>query len=609
MIVRFKHLLSKFLKTIYRILAPFGSKRYQLSYKTIQGLLINYRPLNVHYRKLLRRADTIDEQRSDETRKSIEALSSPPLFSVIMPVYNPSLKFLTEAIESVQAQYYPHWELCISDDASTVPGVRELIRHFADNDTRIRYVFREQNGHISASSNSALNLAEGDYIVLLDHDDRLHPLALFEAAQVITAHPDCEIIYSDEDKITERGKHFNPYFKPDFNYELLLSHNMVSHLGIYKFVTVRKVGGFRLGLEGSQDYDLLLRVLEQVTPEQIHHIPRVLYHWRSSSQSVAENINIKPYAVLAGQKALNEHLERMGKKGEIIFNSITSAYQVKYEIPEPRPAVQIILATSVELIAPNVIENLSTQVEHESVSVTVVLLGDDTLPTDEIFNADPRISFINLSSQDGIAKCINNLVKSSKADFVALLNGDIIEYSRGWLEELLAQAIQKGIGAVGPKILSNNGYVYSNGMILDSENIAKHFLHGQPRDYAGYFGWGQVRRGFSALSGKCLLVRRMNYLAVNGLSEGLRLDKHIWVDFCLKLKELGLRNVLCPSICVRMAKSKVNDVLPEKEIMIEREYMLEKWGEWLTSDPAFNPNIKLVNGNIKINASSKTINK
>lgn len=587
----------KSLKTIYHNLSPAGSKRHQWTYKFIQGILINFRPLNVHYRQWVCHYDILTEQKKEEVQHSIQSMANPPRFSVIMPVYDPSLQFLSEAIESVLAQYYPHWELCISDDASTEPGVRELIQRYAHKDSRIRYVFREENGHISAASNSALDLATGDFIALLDHDDRLHPMALFEAAQVILKHPDSEIIYSDEDKITKHGKRFNPYFKPDFDDELLLSHNMVSHLGIYRLETIRKMGGFQLGLEGSQDYDLLLRVLEQIRPDQIHHIPWVLYHWRSSPQSVAENINIKPYAIRAGERALNEHLARKGIKGEITFRADISAYQVSYEIPKPHPTAQIILISTPDGLNVAAIQTLLAHASYEPVSIIVGLFGEGAPSRFDSLQADSRISFVILDPKDGIARCFNSIIASSQADFIGLLNGSFIEFSSGWLETLMAQAIQDGIGAVGPKLLSFNGLVYSNGVILGDEDIATHLYKGKPQDYAGYFGWGQLQRGFSVLSGECLLVKRVNYSAVGGLNERLTPRKFIWTDFCLKLKELGLRNIVCPSVRLRLARS-IGNV---SNIEVDRKYMLEKWEDWITHDPAFNPNLTISNGKIDIN--------
>ena len=593
----YKFDIYKLLKSLYFSIAPFGTRRYRWSNKLIQKFLINFRPLNTQYRRWLRDVDVLNKQRLGEIRDTIEKMSSPPLFSLVMPVYNPSLKFLAEAIESVQEQYYPHWELCISDDASTTPGVQELIQRYAREDERIRYVFREENGHISASSNSALELAIGEYVVLLDHDDLLPPQALYEVAQVILDHPDCEIIYSDEDKITESGRHFNPYFKPDFDPELLLNHNMVSHLGVYRLATVRKVGGFRLGLEGSQDYDLLLRVLEQIRQDQVHHISQVLYHWRVSSQSVAENINVKPYAITAGERALNEHLVREGVKGRVAYRPDVTAYQVTYDIPEQHPLVEIVLILTTEEMNVDRFRNLLDNTWYEPVRISLFLPANGSESYHEVLNSDSRISVYMSNLMDDYQKALNAIVSRSEADFVCVLDEHFESLTPGWLERLLGQVIQKGVGAVGSKVLGPYGLVHSNGLILQPDGAVSHLFEGKPEYYAGYFGWGQLQRGFSALSGECVLVRRENYLAVGGLSDHLSLSDFVWVDFCLKLKELGLRNIVSPSVRLQLAHSNTKE-LHSKAV---RKYLLEKWGSWFADDPAFNPNLCLKKGGIAIN--------
>jgi len=288
-------------KSTYLKIAPKGSTFYKITHGFLSIFLKRFHFFNIAYQEWIRKIDHYSEEQLKIVQRKIETMAERPQISVLMPVYNPPLGLLEKAIQSVIDQIYPDWELCIADDASTDPGVKVLIEEFIQKDPRIRAVFRTENGHISAASNSALAIVTNPYLALLDHDDVLHPHALYYVAQTILAHPDYEIIYSDEDKITKRGRRVDPYFKPDFNYELLLSHNMVSHLGVYRTNTVRKVGGFQVGLEGSQDYDLLLRIIEKTSFQQIRHIPLPLYHWRISKQSVAKNVNIKPYATDSGK--------------------------------------------------------------------------------------------------------------------------------------------------------------------------------------------------------------------------------------------------------------------------------------------------------------------
>ncbi|RYF58401.1 MAG: glycosyltransferase, partial [Comamonadaceae bacterium] len=254
------------------------------------------RPQN-DYARWVQTYDTLDDAAQARIRAAVAqmgAVQEPPRIAVLMPCYNPDPRWLQAAVESVQAQLYPHWELCIADDASPAAGVREALQRMAAADARIRLVLRERNGHISEASNSALDAVTAPWIALMDHDDVLPPDALFQVARCIQAHPDARLIYSDEDKIGDDGSRSDPYFKPDWNPDLFRSQNMFSHLGVLNTGLVREVGGFRKGLEGSQDWDLVLRCMERVQPAQIVHIPRVLYHWRIHAQSTAKSMKAKP---------------------------------------------------------------------------------------------------------------------------------------------------------------------------------------------------------------------------------------------------------------------------------------------------------------------------
>ena len=259
-----------------------------------------------------------------------------PLFSILMPVYNVEPRWLTQAIESVLAQTYPHFELCIVDDASPRPELAPLLRSYASREPRIKLHIHTRNGHISQTSNSALAMATGDFVALLDHDDLLPPYALELLARELARFPDADLLYSDEDKIDAQGRRSAPYFKPDFNYDLLLTQNMISHLGVYRTALVRSAGGFREGLEGSQDYDLALRVCEQTSPSRIRHLPYVLYHWRVIPGSTAMGGDQKPYALLAAGRAITDHLQRQGVQAEPL-PGYGDTHRVKYALPEPPP--------------------------------------------------------------------------------------------------------------------------------------------------------------------------------------------------------------------------------------------------------------------------------
>ena len=283
------------------------------------------------YPEWTRRYNTLSDSHRLMMKNQIDQMAMKPLISIVMPTYNSNIDWLSQAIESVQKQAYPHWELCIADDASTNPKVRNFLKDTADQDQRIKLVFREKNGHISAASNSALELAQGEWIALLDHDDLLTEDALFFVAKAITENASAALIYSDEDKIDINNVRSGPYFKPDWNYELFLSHNLITHLGVYKKEIVEKIGGFREGFEGAQDYDLALRFIDCIEPPQIIHIPKVLYHWRMHDESTAKSSKAKPYAMLAGERAINDRFKRLNIDAKAEY--VNFGYKVTYSLP------------------------------------------------------------------------------------------------------------------------------------------------------------------------------------------------------------------------------------------------------------------------------------
>ncbi|MFP2934559.1 glycosyltransferase family 2 protein, partial [Pyxidicoccus sp. 3LG] len=297
------------------------------------------------YEDWIRQYGTLTDADREELRRAVEALPYKPLVSVVMPTYDTPEVWLRRALDSVRAQLYPHWELCIADDASPSPDVRRVLEEYASRDARIRFVIRPANGHISVASNSALALARGEFVALLDHDDELPEDALVRVVETLNAHPDADIVFSDEDKLDEQGRRYDPYFKPEWNLDLFRSQNLISHLGVYRTERLREIGGFRQGFEGSQDYDLALRVVERTTPERIHHVPRVLYHWRAIPGSTALDVGEKGYASTSARRALQEHLDRTASGGRIEPGPNGALHRVRYPLPTPPPTVTVILHT------------------------------------------------------------------------------------------------------------------------------------------------------------------------------------------------------------------------------------------------------------------------
>jgi glycosyltransferase involved in cell wall biosynthesis len=388
----------------------------------------------------------------------IDSHRTSPVISILMPVYEPQVEYLEAAINSVLKQRYQHWQLCIADDASKNPSVKALLQKYAQKDTRIKIALRDRNGHISAASNSALEMADGEFIALLDHDDELADDALFWVSEAINQFPNADIIFSDEDKIDEQGRRFDPYFKSDFNYELFLAQNMINHLGVYRRKLVTKIGGFRLGYEGSQDHDLALRVLELTSHQNVHHIPRILYHWRATAGSTALDAGEKNYAATAGLQAIKDHLARIGVPGEVeIAYPKIGHYRVKYSLPKPLPLVSIIIPTRdrVELLK-QCVDSIIKLTTYASFEIIIIDNGSVEKETFTYFDKikSKRVKIIRDDREFNYPALNNTGVNSASGEFVVLMNNDIEIITPDWLEEMVSWGHKHDIGCVGARLWS-----------------------------------------------------------------------------------------------------------------------------------------------------------
>lgn len=551
------------------------------------------------YAEWVRRYDTVDDARRASLRARSEALPKQPLISVLMPTYNANLAWLDEAIESVRAQIYTNWELCIADDASPDEAVREHLRQWAERDSRIRVVFRETNGHISHASNSALALVQGDWVALMDHDDLLAEDALFWVAEALARCPETRLIYSDEDKVDASGSRADPYFKPEWNIDLFYSQNYFSHLGVYHAPLLREVGGFRPGFEGSQDYDLALRCIERVQPGQIHHIPRVLYHWRVHAESTASSSEAKPYAQLAGERALNEHLLRQAIPARAECEG--PFYRVRYALPAQQPLVSLIIPTrdAAPLVRQciNSILARTTYTHYEIILVDNGSTDEDALAYFDSLAQLPGFKVIRDDSEFNYSALNNLAVKQAAGEIVGLVNNDIEVISEDWLTEMVSIAIQPGVGAVGARLWYPDRTLQHGGVLLGVGGVANHAHRVRVQGDPGYFGRAQIIQGFSAVTAACLLIRKDRYQAVGGLNEVDLKVAFNDVDFCLRLREAGLRNVWTPhaELFHHESATRGQDLSPEKRarFVSEVEYMMRTWGPLLVSDPAYSPNLTL----------------
>lgn len=552
------------------------------------------------YAEWIAKHDTVGENDVRAMRQQSALLAHKPVISVVMPVYNTAEGWLRRCMDSVLRQGYPYWELCVADDASTAPHVKKVLNEYAAKDRRIKVVFREKNGHISEASNSALALATGEWIALLDHDDELPPHALYMVVMAIAERPDARMIYSDEDKIDEDGKRFDPYFKPDWNPDLFYSQNMITHLGVYSASLIKKIGGFREGFEGAQDYDLALRCIEELKAAQIIHIPRVLYHWRAIEGSTALAIGEKSYAVLAGVKALEDHFFRTGVKG-VSVEIVDNGYRILRAIDEKRqPSVSLIIPTRdrVDLLR-MCISSILEKTTYENYVIVVVDNQSIEPATHEYFDSikkHPKVRIVEYDEPFNYSSMNNVAVASTESDIVGLINNDIEVIHGDWLHEMVSQAVREDIGAVGAMLYYPNNTIQHAGVTLGIGGVAGHSYVGKSKGFGGQMSRALLIQNLSAVTAACLLIRREVFNSVGGLDPRLQVAFND-VDFCIRVRNAGLRNLWTPyaELYHHESASRGYEDTPAKHERFMREvvFMGENWGDVLQKDPAYNPNLTL----------------
>jgi O-antigen biosynthesis protein len=530
-------------------------------------------------------------------------LNIQPRISVIMPVYNPNPVLLKEAIDSVKKQEYPFWELCIADDASTDKRIIELLEDAQRKDNRIKIVYREKNGHISEASNSALQIATGEWIALMDHDDQLPVQALAFVVQAIQNNPEAAIIYSDEDKIDETGARFNPHFKSDWNPDLFFSQNYLSHLGVYRKDILDQIQGFRKGVEGSQDMDLVLRCLNHIKDHQIIHIPRILYHWRSTPNSTAGNPDSKSYTTDAGVKALRDffNFEKSGIQVEAGY--LQNTYKVDYPLPEVLPKVSLIIPTKDQKVfLENCITSILEKTSYPNFEIIVINNRSQERETLEFFdlikNLDHRINILDFDFEFNYSSINNFGVRNSRGEIVGLVNNDVEVINEDWLTEMVRHVLRKEIGCVGAKLYYDNNQIQHAGVILGIGGVAGHSHKYMPKEDYGYFGRLMLPQNLSAVTGACMLVRKEVYQELGGLNEEDLKIAFNDVDFCLRAREKGYRNIWTPyaELYHHESISRGSDDTPEKYGRFQKEirFMEERWGSKLRNDPYYNPNLSII---------------
>ena len=558
-----------------------------------------------NYQGWIRQYDSLLDSDKVIFQKALTSFSLNPLISVVMPVYNTPTQWLIKAIESVRNQIYPHWELCISDNASTDPDIRQVLDEYARTDSRIHVIYRESNGHICANSNTALTLAAGEFIALLDSDDELPEHALFWVAHEINQYPDVDLIYSDEDKMDEKGVRHDPYFKPDWNPALMCSQNTFCHLGVYRRTLVDAVGGFRLGFEGSQDWDLVLRCSEKTTSERIRHIPRILYHWRAIPGSTASisGIEAKPYAWVAGKRAIEEHLERMGTPS-IAGSALEGGHhQVSYLSKGNFPKVSIVMPSACKLtLLKPCLESLLTRTTYPNFEILLVVNEIRYTVSEQAeflkgISSDPRVKLLVYVDQPFNYSKINNwAIAQSNSSIICLMNDDIEVITDNWLEKLVIRVQISGVGAVGPLLLYPDNRIQHAGVILGLGGVAGHHLQLLPKGHGGCFGRAALEQDLSCVTAACMVVKRDVFDMVGGFNERLAIAFND-VDLCIRIRTAGWRIIWTPEVELyhhESASIGKHDSPERAELFrCEASLMRTMWGEILDRDPFYNPNLSL----------------
>lgn len=563
---------------------------------TIQRAKIEKLRNQASYPNWLARNEVLD---IEAMTQEIATFHYQPKISIAMPVYNVEEKWLRLCIDSILNQVYTNWELCMADDASTDPNVKKILTEYQQLDERIRVVFREQNGHISEATNSALAIATGEFVALLDNDDELAINAFYEVVKVLNENPKLDLIYSDEDKIDMDGNRSDPAFKPDWSPDLLLGTNYISHLGVYRRSILEEIGGFRKGYEGSQDYDLVLRFTEKTTTERIKHIPKVLYYWRMLPTSTAVDQGSKGYAFEAGLRAVQDALVRRGINGHATHGAANGLYDVYYDI-ESEKLVSIIIPTKngykdVQRCVSSIIEKTT----YQNYEIIMADNGSTDPKMHELYaefeqQLPGRFFVESIDIPFNFSTINNRAAKKAHGEYLLFLNNDTEVITENWLTLMVSFAQQERIGCVGAKLLYPNNTVQHAGVILGLGGVAGHGHYGYPHGDLGYFGRLAINVNYSAVTAACLLMKKADFDAVGGFEEAFTVAFND-VDLCLKVQALGRDNVWLHEAELYHFESQTRgyDDKGKKKKRFEQEKVMmeEKWGPLIENDPFYNPNL------------------
>lgn len=537
------------------------------------------------YKEYVRVETLAREQNRDLYRERLAAFAHKPVFSIVIPVYNTPGDLLQKCLDSVLRQLYPHWELCIVDDASTQGRIGAVLKEYAGRDERVRVHTREKNGHISAATNDGIAMARGQYIALLDHDDELTEDALYFLAERINEFPDADVLYTDQDKLSEGGERYEPFFKPDWSPAYLRGVMYLGHLLAVRTELVRAVGGCDGAFNGVQDFELALRVTEKA--RRVEHIARICYHWRAIEGSIATSVDAKPDIAALQQRAVQKQLDRLGLVASAMPQNDRHRLKV---VPNERPEgplVSILICTkdAGELIS-RCLDSLFAITRYRNFEVVIA----DNGTTDPVALAAMErhpVRRLEMPGKFHFAAYNNRLAREARGQYLLFLNNDTEILDPLWLEQMLHHAAQKDVGAVGPMLLFPDRTVQHAGVILGPRGTADHVMRNFPEHVEGYAGSLWCDREVSAVTAACLLVSAEKFHAVGGFNERFR-NHYEDVDLNLKLRKGGYRNVYVGATRLVHHESKSRGKFYDYN---DRVLLLDLWEHWIDrGDPYYNRN-------------------
>ena len=615
----YKTAKSKDIKFSYIIKKGFETYKYYGISGVKEKIVFSINPKITNnedmYQKWVELYDELSIEDIFEMKESIENFQYKPLISVLMPVYNTDIHFLKQALDSVIEQTYDNWELCIADDNSPNEEVREILKEYENKDSRIKVIYRKENGHISLASNSALELVTGEFTALMDHDDLIPKHALYMVVWEINRKKGLvDLIYTDEDKIDGENIRYDPYFKMEWNETLINSQNFVAHLGIYRTSILKKIGGFRKGFEGSQDYDILLRFLREISSDRISHIPHVLYHWRifkGNHTFSTDNHNISDDSAY---KALKEHYEILKEDVRILpVDNFPGCWKIKRQQKTILPKVSLIIPTRdrVEILK-NCVDGLQKNTDYDDFEVIIVDNDSKEKKTLEYFDkisADSRIKILKVEGEFNYSKLNNLAVKEAKGEYLVFMNNDLEIIKNDWLKEMIYTFSEENVGIVGAKLYYSNNTIQHAGCVTGVYGVAGHIHKHLPKNSPGYFGRLGLIHNVSAVTGACLAISKKIFEEVNGFDEEKLKVSYNDVDLCLKVRDKGYKIIFNPEVELyhleSISRGKDESKYKKELNRNERREMISRYGEKLKYDPYYSVNLSLENEDVTYSFSPR----